>query len=170
MSCDDCGNPKPVNIKISINGKNHQIAWTQSEAMQNGFHSPFDQDPFPLGEIVATALKKNLPVKFNNKENPRCPNCGLSFLELLQVGRIGCADCYRAFGEQMDALLEKIHGTAIHSGEIMEPKVGSTKPVKKKISKKDRLRLELKKAIETEDYENAARLRDKLKALETVRK
>jgi protein arginine kinase activator len=164
---------EPVNIKFTIDGEEHGIAWDGNEAFDHGFQSPFANEPIPIGDIIASILRKNLPAIIDSKNNPRCPNCGMSFLDLLDVGRMGCPHCYTAFGEQMEILLEKIHGSATHIGRKAKENPKPQAPVKakapkKRISKRERLSLELKKAIETEDYENAAQLRDKLKSLDKV--
>ncbi len=183
MSCDNChGNNGQVHIKIKIDGEDHEISWSESQAKNAGFHSVFDNQDFPLSDLIATVLKKNLPTKVDRKNNPQCPNCGLTFMELLEIGRIGCAQCYRAFGENMETLLDKIHGSIQHVGTVpnriekpvqakkqtkARPKAKKTEP---KLSKTDKLKLEMHKAIESEDYESAAKLRDKLKELEVVNK
>ena len=168
MNCDNCGDDHIVHIKLKIDGEDYWVHWDEAEAKASGFHSIFDNEPFPLNDIIASALEQDLPAKFDSENNPQCPNCGLSFLELLKVGRIGCAQCYAAFGEQMEILLEKLHGSTGHVGykPVNNPQV-SEKTVKC-LSKKDNLKIELNKAIETENYEQAARLRDKLKKLEAV--
>ena len=182
MSCDKCdgyGKNKDINIKFKIDGEEHSASWSEMQAKEFGFHSVFENADFPLGDIIASVLKKdlagNLPAKLDSKSNPKCPNCGLTFFELLEVGRIGCAHCYAAFGDQMEILLEKIHGSAMHVGFIheregrpMAEKKAVSKPKarpKKKISKEEKLRTELKRAIDVEDYENAARLRDILQTM-----
>ncbi len=177
MSCDKCnGNNKEVNIKVKIDGEDHAIAWNENQAQDAGFHSVFENKDFPLSDLIATVLKKNLPAKVESKNNPKCPTCGLTFLELLEVGRIGCAHCYAAFGSQMEILLEKIHGSAMHVGFVHE-RTETFKPIRNEskqeeqapeLSREDKLKMELEEAIENEDYEKAARIRDQLKAMETA--
>lgn len=170
MGCDNCGDDNIVQIKFKIDGEDHWVSWDENEAKKYGFHSVFDNEPFPLSDIIASVLQKNLPARYDSANNPKCPNCGLSFIELLDIGRIGCAQCYAAFGEQMEVLLEKVHGTKTHVGH--EPMKKPRQPQKpaKRLSKKDRLEIKLNNAIETEDYEQAARLRDQIKELETARR
>lgn len=177
MSCDKCNsNNKNVNIKINIDGENHAIGWSDSQASQAGFHSVFENKDFPLSDLIASVLKKNLPASVETKDNPKCPNCGLTFLELLEIGRIGCAHCYAAFGNQMEILLDKIHGSAMHVGfvhertESFDPimNIEQTNKLESELSEEEKLKLELEEAIECEDYEKAARLRDLLKGIEAA--
>jgi protein arginine kinase activator len=168
MNCDNCNDDHVVHIKLKIDGEEHWIHWDEAEAKANGFHSIFDNELFPLPDIIASALEKDLPAKYDSENNPRCPDCGLSFLELLDIGRIGCARCYTAFADQMDILLDKIHGASRHVACGPRKTSPEAEKTETRLSKKDNLKLELKKAIETENYERAARLRDKLKKLETV--
>lgn len=172
MSCKDCNNKdNTVKIILSIDGEEHVMTWCENCASKHGFHSPFEEKPFPLDNLIAAITQKNLPVKYDNIANPVCPNCGLTFHNLLEKGRIGCAVCYRAFGEPMETLLEKIHGSVSHTGRTIK-----VQPLKKHPANVDadgqpprhnenKLKLELKNAIETENYEHAARLRDQLQAL-----
>lgn len=177
MSCDDCKDKdNAVNIILSIDGQEYTVAWCDNCAHQHGFHSPFEEKPFPLNNIIASVTnteidtQKNLPAKYDNVANPVCPNCGLTFHSLLEQGRIGCANCYSAFGKPMEMLLEKIHGASAHTGrKVKVEPIKKRTPVKAKVNREEKLHLELKKAIEQEDYEHAAELRDKLQALKTVK-
>ena len=168
MNCDDYGDDHVVHIKLKIDGEDHWVHWDEAEARASGFHSIFDDEPFPLVDIVASALENDLPDESNGENNPRCPECGLTFLRLLRRGRIGCAGCYTAFGKQMETLLRQLHGSTSHVGKRPGRAHQNGAGIAKNLNRKDSLKLELKKAIETEDYEQAARLRDKLQKLESV--
>ncbi len=91
-----------------------------------------------------------------------CPSCKMTFEEFKQTGKVGCADCYDAFKRQLVPVLKNIHGQPRHSGKIPK-KAGAELYTKREIEK---LKIELKKAVEKEEYELAAKLRDEIKALE----
>ena len=74
---------------------------------------------------------------------------------------LGCANCYKAFKAPLDALLQRIHGNTQHAGRI-PGSVRSGVSIRMNI---DRLRQDLVKAIAAEEYEEAARLRDQIRAL-----
>jgi len=92
----------------------------------------------------------------------KCPSCGLSFSDFQKKGRLGCGQCYKTFRAQIIPLIRKIHSSARHVGKTPHKEVKSPQP-------KDALE-ELKKglirAVGLEEYEEAARIRDKIKELE----
>jgi len=84
---------------------------------------------------------------------------------------VGCSECSQAFKDSLGLLLKRIHGSTQHLGRV--PAKAKAKaaalPVQKR-SEIDILRAELQKAIEMEEFEEAARLRDKIRALEAKKK
>lgn len=91
-----------------------------------------------------------------------CPSCGADYNRFTQSGRLGCADCYKTFAKQLSPLLKRIHGSFAHHGKV--PTKGA-----QEISRKRQLvnlKGELKAAVESEQYERAAELRDEIRKLE----
>ena len=92
-----------------------------------------------------------------------CPKCGMTFKEFQSKGVLGCPHDYEAFRSVLGPLLERAHGGATHH-------VGKVPPTAESHVHKEagllRLRRELREAIEQEDYERAARVRDQIKELE----
>ena len=91
-----------------------------------------------------------------------CPECKMTFDEFKDTCRIGCSSCYDTFRRQFTPALKNIHGSTKHSGKIPK-KAGAELSLQREI---ENLRLELKQAVENEEYEKAAELRDKIKGLE----
>jgi len=107
--------------------------------------------------------KSPLPLKKReevSEENKICPNCGLSLFDFFKRTKVGCEYCYDAFGESIMKLIQKIHGTTFHKGKKYFPKYKVTKEFKIRI-----LERALKDAVEKEEFERAAKLRDILKTL-----
>ena len=92
----------------------------------------------------------------------RCPECGLTYAEFRTRGRLGCAHDYALFRKGLLPLLEKIHGKTQHEGKV--PSQAGTDLAREK--QLQRLRIELKKAVKREAYEEAAKLRDQIRSLE----
>ncbi len=90
-----------------------------------------------------------------------CPQCGLAYGEFKAKGRLGCPACYDAFSPVLVPLLEKVHGSARHTGRIPE-RLRRTLASGEEMAK---LEAELATAVAAEDYESAARLRDRIKSL-----
>ena len=106
----------------------------------------------------------------------RCPKCGMTADEITSSGKLGCAECYVTFIDEMRPLLRKIHGNCVHHGTV--PGQGAGRPVEiraedektgrtagPELSELDSLRRQMKDAIAREDFESAARLRDRIKEL-----
>jgi protein arginine kinase activator len=91
-----------------------------------------------------------------------CPHCGLRFLEFRNTGRLGCPHDYEAFREQLLPLLENIHGEARHSGKTPR-RAPRTRQLRAELTQ---LRKQLEQAVKKENYEEAARLRDRIRQLE----
>lgn len=93
-----------------------------------------------------------------------CKECKVTYAEFRQSGLLGCPVCYTSFEAQLGPLLERAHdGVVEHYGKVPQKAGGGRRSAQSDLV---RLRRELKAAIEQEDYENAARLRDHIKELE----
>ena len=90
-----------------------------------------------------------------------CEQCGMTYAEFQKCGMLGCADCYKTFKAPLDSLLQRIHGNTQHAGRI-PGSVRSGVSIRLNI---DRLKQRLQKAIAEEEYEQAAKLRDSIRAL-----
>jgi protein arginine kinase activator len=90
-----------------------------------------------------------------------CPNCGISLAEFRGGGRFGCSHDYHVFEESLAPLLEKIQHDVRHVGKV--PTRAGVEL--KKENELIRLRRELERAVQREDYEQAAALRDQVRGL-----
>jgi len=93
----------------------------------------------------------------------QCPDCGMTLLEFRQKGRMGCPKDYEVFGAHTRELLERIHGATQHAGRLP----GQDPAVAERARRMSELQKELEAAIRQEAYEQAARLRDELKLLQS---
>ena len=95
--------------------------------------------------------------------NRQCPECGIKFVEFRNSGRLGCPHDYEAFREELLPLLENIHGDPPrHQGKTPR-RLPQTKQTQSELVQ---LRKQLLQAVNKEDYEAAARLRDRIRQLE----
>jgi protein arginine kinase activator len=91
-----------------------------------------------------------------------CDVCGLKFVDFRNTGRLGCPNDYRVFEEELTQLLESVHGETRHVG-----KVPRRQPEMRKAQEElTGLRKQLSQAVSREAYEEAARLRDRIRQLE----
>ena len=91
-----------------------------------------------------------------------CPQCGLKFVEFRNSGRLGCPHDYESFRQDLAPLLENIHGETRHVGKTPR-RYPQTKKTESELLQ---LRGRLKQAVSREDYEEAAKLRDRIRQLE----
>lgn len=93
-----------------------------------------------------------------------CPDCGMSYVDFRSEGRLGCPNDYEVFREAIDPLLEKVHGKVEHLGKLPS-RAGESQRRQRDLMT---LRRRLRKAVEREDYEEAAKLRDLIKEGEST--
>ena len=109
-----------------------------------------------------------MPLLTANKQL-KCNNCNMSFDEFMEQGKFGCEECYDAFSPKIDSILKRIQGSNRYAGRKLvgnkESKIKFEEKPEKKETEKEKLQRELKEAIEKENYEEAAKIRDKIKEL-----
>jgi len=113
-----------------------------------------------LGELFLSLIQQQ------GKENLQmlksvCPHCGISYLEFKTSGRLGCAKDYENFEKGLMPLIERLHQSTQHVGKI--PSRGRLDAARE--NELLQFRRELESAIRREDYERAAELRDRIRAL-----
>lgn len=170
MLCQKCGkNQANVYYKQNINGKVTEFALCSDCAaemggqhkgfMQGGF-APFGFAPFGVNlfeSLLDTPVRK--PGAVTEKV---CPFCGSSFRELAGNGKVGCAKCYETFRDELAGTISNIHGRTRHVGRAPKGQNAEREKTDRLSSLKD----ELKRAVDAQDYENAAKLRDEIRSLE----
>lgn len=96
------------------------------------------------------------------KESKKCPVCGSRWEDIKKTGKFGCSECYEAFFECARASVKQIHGNIEHTGKIPS-KSGAEVKMKRRLAE---LKAQLKKAVDNENYELAAKLHSEIKEVE----
>jgi protein arginine kinase activator len=91
----------------------------------------------------------------------KCPSCGFSQADLKKTGRLGCPECYQTFADGLAGLLKTMHKGTRHVGKTPE----ALRQTRERADRLRALQKKLSKAIELEDFELAAQLRDQIKAI-----
>jgi len=94
-----------------------------------------------------------------------CPFCGLTLDGFRETGRLGCPHCYTSFESGMRRLLGRIHGATQHVGKVYLPPDPHASHTDRRL---DDLRRRLRRAVDSEDFERAAVLRDQIREIEPV--
>ncbi|MEW5993676.1 MAG: UvrB/UvrC motif-containing protein [Candidatus Zixiibacteriota bacterium] len=155
-----------MKITQIVNNEKATLHLCKQCAAARGFHSPLENVPFPLAEILSgLASKPPAVTKKGTRKSITCDTCGLTFDEFTKQGRFGCGGCYRAFRHELEPIMRRIHGASLHRGRgpLVVAEKGDQPPLP--VKEEERLEEELKKAINSEDYERAAEIRDKLKTI-----
>lgn len=181
MLCEKC-RIREANIKYTeiINGvkREHNLCSQCAKEMDfTGYSAIFDGE-FPLGKLLSGLL--GIGEEEDEKEDKMgqvvCPTCGTSYEEFVRNSRFGCLDCYSVFDLFMSDSIKKLQGGNNHVGkhpkyQKMEPASAvlekGEEPVKRTAKEQiELLKAKLSAAISEEEYEQAARYRDEIKALQ----
>ncbi len=161
MQCDICGKKKAtVHLTEIVDEQMSEMHLCEDCAKEKSVQM---EQQFGLADLLAGLTDFGKQMKDAEKVKLKCPNCGINYDEFRKFGRLGCSDCYQAFKAHLSTLLKKIHGSNHHMGK---------KPMRIPVSDKQKietvqdLKNQLMKAIEMEDYEQAAKLRDKIREFE----
>jgi protein arginine kinase activator len=169
MSCEKCGErDAQVRYTEYRDGESKKLMICFECAKSLGFEVDPVQDeppgaPDPSAPVILVSASLQPAVKAV-PEHERCPRCGLTSAEFQRLSRFGCAQCYEVFAPALDAWFEKIHGASSHRGRLpgtVEEPPASPAPSAANVAE---LQERLARAIENEDFEEAARLRDCLRA------
>jgi protein arginine kinase activator len=159
MLCNECGkNEANVHVTHIINGKKTESHLCEECAKKNQaiLNSSFSM------ENLFSAMLNNA---FNNKTAlpaKGCPNCGMTYDTFRSTGKFGCSHCIDSFKTRVMPVIKSIQGYDRHTGKIPK-RAGGSYRVQMDIEK---MKNDLRNAVECEKYELAAELRDKIHELE----
>ena len=158
MICEHC-QKKPATILVTkiINGVKSEKRLCSDCAGET--EKIYFNTDMSIQNILAGLLDTSLK---ESQIQVSCQNCGLTYKELKKMGKLGCDQCYKIFEPYLNATLKKLNGTSVHTGKI--PRRSKGKLIRKK--KIDELRENLQKAIQEEEFEKAATLRDEIRSME----
>lgn len=165
MLCQECRrNEANIHIVKQVGGKQTELNLCEACARKMDELDFTFEPQFSLHKLFATMLNQSLrdSREAASAADIQCPSCGLTFAQFSQVGRLGCSDCFKAFDTRLKPLLRRIHAGCAHNGK-MPVKVQSRV---KAIRQIDQLKEDLQTIIQNEEFEDAAVLRDKIRALE----
>jgi protein arginine kinase activator len=170
MNCDLCHEREAVvHLTQIVNEQVTTQHLCEKCAAEKGVESPGSVEQNPFAKLVAASMGKPAPDLTLTGTAPRgaCPRCGATLQDFRQSGRLGCAHCWRAFEGPLRDLLRRLHGSTVHMGERYTERSGVQAPSNgdSGVAQAD-LREQLRLAIETENFELAAELRDRLRVLE----
>ncbi len=159
MLCEKCKkNTATTYIKTLVNGKYSEKHLCSECYMEE---NNFGQD-FSIGDMF-TSLFNNNHFLGSNANVVRCPECGSSIEDISNSGKAGCPKCYETFKEQLLPFIKRVHGSTTHNGKVIGDNSNTQNNEKSEL---ESLKEKLKDLITQEKFEEAAKVRDKIKELE----
>jgi protein arginine kinase activator len=165
MLCQNCNKEQATcHYKEIVNGETHEAHLCTSCASQLGYTSIFNWSPvvdfgFGLDNLLSHMASSDFA---KLRPSQVCPLCGSTSEDIARTGRVGCAECYETFSNVLNHFITRIHGNTSHSGRIP---VGAGGKIRLR-RRLDSLKADLRKAVEREEFERAAELRDEIRKLE----
>ncbi|MAG63220.1 MAG: UvrB/UvrC motif-containing protein [Gemmatimonadota bacterium] len=143
MKCGKCGErPGEILYKEFEGGSVREIPVCKECAAGLGFASEEQKKAEPASPAVSLG------------EDTACPECGISMGAVTAESRLGCERCYEAFHEALEPLLEEMQGAGRHVGRL---------PGGRHAADIAGLQRELEEAVESQDFDRAAELRDRIR-------
>ena len=159
MTCQECGQPATVHLTKIVNGKKRVDHFCSSCAEKQEM---MKQQQLNLNAIVQSMIGQHVGGKVDELARLTCPSCGIKYMEFKAAGRCGCPNDYDVFREPLLPLLERIHRGNKHVGKV-PPHALKHAAVQTELRELCR---QLRTAVEQEAYEEAARLRDRIRQKE----
>lgn len=162
MLCQRCHkNPATVRYAEVVDGKSvHQdlCAECLSRCKQDL------SSVFTLGTAKPAVRAAAAPPQRTVRRTRRiCPACGISLDRVAETAQVGCPSCYTEFGQEIESILEGLHRSLRHQGKA--PRLDNS--LARVYSDLQTKRVLLRSVLRAEDYEQAARLRDEIRGLES---
>lgn len=159
MKCEDCDEPATVHSSVIVNGAQSDVHLCRACAERRHVISkdapvPSSSPGFPAGGAKKISAKLAAA---------SCPDCGVKYMDFRNSARLGCPYDYVVFRDGLIQLLDHVHSATHHRGK--RPRRWRT-PIESH-SDTRQLRLQLRFAVEAEEFNEAARLRDLIRTKET---
>ncbi|MEM1355696.1 MAG: UvrB/UvrC motif-containing protein [Planctomycetota bacterium] len=165
--CDKCDRPATYHAVEIIKGKKISKHLCDLHAAEEGLIAKSAHTP--INELLTNFVKMSGTNADKQGSNSGvtglelvCGDCGLTFSKFREKSLLGCPSCYKAFEGPLSSLTERAHeGGNHHIGKV--PRRSGAGEQRQLLLTRMRKRLEA--AVEAEDYELAARLRDDIEGI-----
>lgn len=170
MKCDMCDNEAAVFLTQIVDGNMTQVNLCEKCSKEKGVTDPTG---FQLADfLIGTAGAKKAQTAVVEDDSLACPECGFTRAHLKKIGRLGCPECYHTFASDLENMLRAMHKGTRHIGKVPgktpPPAITSGRTPKVNVKKRlGELKDSIDRAVAEERYEDAARLRDEMREMET---
>jgi protein arginine kinase activator len=161
MLCDNCGErDAAVHLTTIVNNEVRQQHLCEKCAAERGVETTVSVPKHPLGDFLHAVQQQALTP---TTDSSKCTFCGATMNDFRATGRWGCARCYSTFEGSMRELLRRVHGNSRHGGRAYQP---PQPELDERATILGELKDRLRRAIESEQFELAADLRDRIRVME----
>lgn len=164
MLCQNC-NQKPASIHITqiTNGEKKEMhLCEQCSVLQDTYNISFNFPSFIANFLdLGDYSQQSSEINENTNNLCVCPACGMDYDTFKKYGKFGCRVCYHTFRSHINPMIKKLHGKDQHIGKLVKHG-GENLRLERELAE---LNAKLTKAVELEEYEDAAIYRDKIKAI-----
>ncbi|MRH44803.1 hypothetical protein GH741_19320 [Aquibacillus halophilus] len=170
MECQECHErPATLHFTKVINGSKTENHVCEHCAKEKGYVS-YGEEAYSLHDLLSglfnfepSSLNEQTSKDITSQHHLKCLKCGMTYQEFTKVGKFGCASCYDAFSERLNPIFRRVHsGNIVHDGKIPK-RIGSNIHQKKQLNEHKE---KLQELIQSEEFEQAAQVRDQIKEIE----
>jgi len=165
MKCQFCDKPATVHMTKLTGLKEKRVVHLCDACakQQQVFVEPeASKEEMNIPAIVHLLLGSQLSPMEEELARLTCPHCGIKYMEFRGEGRLGCPEDYAVFRAGLEPILRRVHRADWHFGK-KPPHQIENQPVQAAIYD---LHRQLRQAIDTEQFEQAAQLRDAIREKE----
>lgn len=165
MQCDNC-HERPAAIHLTqIEGNSvSTVHLCEQCAAEKGVQTQASAAKLPLAGFLASVGKGAAAALPPVESSVTCEFCGAGLQDFRETGRLGCAHCYVTFAPHLRELLRRIHGSSQHVGEVYLPSAEAAARRPQELLSE--LKSQLQRAVDAENFELAAELRDRIRGIE----
>lgn len=165
MVCHNCGAENAVvHLTQIVDKEMRTLHLCERCAADKGLESATVPDNFPLTDLLAQ-IGKDDRARVTDAAPSECAFCGLTFAQFRESGRLGCPHCWSTYEVHLRGLLRRVHGSSQHVGKVY---LSPDPSVSERELRLEALRKKLHRAVELEDFERAAEIRDEIRNMEPV--
>ncbi len=157
--CPHCNKPKTVHVtEIKAGQKIEKHLCKDCPHVNEGMASGKIHQP--INELLSNFVMSHSGAA--KQQHKSCSQCDMTWAKFKQGGLLGCENDYPLFQEELAPLLKRAHEGATHHTGKVPARRGGEGVVRAKRPSLGKLRKELQRAVDAEDYEVAARIRDQI--------
>lgn len=166
MVCQNCSAEEAVvHLTQIVDKEMRTLHLCERCAAEKGLETSTVPENFPLTNLLAH-LGRDDRSQAAESSALSCSFCGLTLLQFRESGRLGCPHCWSTFEVHLRGLLRRVHGGSQHVGKVY---LSPDPTVSEREQRLEALRKKLTRAVELEDFERAAEIRDEIRSAEPAR-